>query len=205
MAHFEELYPGRFLKGPTLSEPRTIRIRKLVGEALEGDDGTKKPKAILKYVGKDGEGEMVCCKTNAMLIAQMFGADHTKWEGKLITLHFDPEVRFGNEKPGGIRVLGSPELTKAMTVRLKRPRRKKEDVFLLQPTGKAAQAKAESASTAPPTAPESEAARFCRLMTAAQDVTALDRIIEDARATLKGADLHSAEQYAVDRRAALGA
>lgn len=60
-------------------------------------------------------------------------------------------------------------------------------------------------SADPPTPPESDGARFCRLLTAAQDVATLDRIMDDARATLKGADLHSAEQYAIDRRAALGA
>lgn len=56
-----------------------------------------------------------------------------------------------------------------------------------------------------PTTPESDGARFCRLLTAAQDVATLDRIMDDARATLKGADLHRAEQYAIDRRVALAA
>lgn len=132
MPHFEELYPGRFLKGVTLAAPKTIRIAAFVPEALEGDDGTKKQKAILKYKAKDGEGEMVCCKTNAALIAAMYGTDHSQWVGKLVTLHFDASVRFGSEKPGGIRVLGSPDLKQTMTVEIKRPRRKKPDIFVLQ-------------------------------------------------------------------------
>ena len=89
----------------------------------------------------------------------------------------------------------------------KRDGEKGEETSKLQKALAAQEAKKPkpAPAAAPPAPPESEAARFCRLMTAAQDVTALDRIIEDARATLKGADLHSAEQYAVDRRAALGA
>lgn len=89
----------------------------------------------------------------------------------------------------------------------KRDGEKGEETSKLQKALAAQEAKKPkpAPAAAPSAPPESEAARFCRLMTAAQDVTALDRIIEDARATLKGADLHSAEQYAVDRRAALGA
>lgn len=135
MPHFEELYPGRFLKGVTLAKPKTIRITAFAPEALENDDGKKVPKAILKYRDKDGEGEMVCCKTNAALIAAMYGPDFSTWPGKLVTLHFDTSVRFGAEKPGGIRVLGAPELAKALEVTIKRPRRKKPEVYLLQPTG----------------------------------------------------------------------
>lgn len=56
-----------------------------------------------------------------------------------------------------------------------------------------------------PAQQESDGARFYRLLSEAQDTAALDRVMDDARATLKGADLHSAEQYAIDRRAALGA
>jgi hypothetical protein len=135
MPHFEELYPSRFLKGVTLAKPKTIRIVSFAPEALENDDGKKVPKAILKYKDRDGDGEMVCCKTNAALIAAMYGPDFSTWPGKLVTLHFDQSVRFGSEKPGGIRVLGSPDLPKPLEVTIKRPRRKKPEIYLLQPTG----------------------------------------------------------------------
>lgn len=81
-----------------------------------------------------------------------------------------------------------------------------EETSKLQKALAAQEAKKQKpAPAAQPSAPESDGARFCRLLTAAQDVATLDRIMDDARATLKGADLHSAEQYAIDRRAALGA
>ena len=81
-----------------------------------------------------------------------------------------------------------------------------EETSKLQKALAAQEAKKQKpAPAAQPSAPESDGARFCRLLTAAQDVATLDRIMDDARATLKGADLHSAEQYAIDRRATLGA
>lgn len=50
---------------------------------------------------------------------------------------------------------------------------------------------------------ETPAARFYRLMNEVQTIEELDRVLADAQATLKGADLNSAENYAQDRRAAL--
>jgi hypothetical protein len=64
MGHYEELYPGRFLKGVTLLQPKTIRIVEVVGDVeLEGDDGAVKSKAVLRYKDndkhKDKPGEIV--------------------------------------------------------------------------------------------------------------------------------------------------
>jgi hypothetical protein len=81
-----------------------------------------------------------------------------------------------------------------------------EETSKLQKALAAQEAKKQKpAPAAQPAAPESDGARFYRLLTAAQDGATLDRIMDDARATLKGADLHSAENYALDRRAALAA
>ena len=62
---------------------------------------------------------------------------------------------------------------------------------------------ADQAKKAKPAPAETPAARFYRLMNEAQSVEELDRVLTDAQATLKGADLNSAENYAKDRWAAL--
>lgn len=134
--HFDALYPGRFLKGVSLKGQKTIRIVEIFIDKLETDDNKKEPKAILRYKDKEGDGEIVWCKTNSQLAAQIFGTPVIEqWAGKLITIAFDPDVRFGAEKKGGIRVVGSPDMTGPMTVEIKRPRRKKLEVHHLQPTG----------------------------------------------------------------------
>lgn len=140
MPHFESLYPNRFLKGATLERPLTVRIVSVDGEMLEGDTGPK-AKAVLKYKTQDASGavvggELVLAKTNAVLIASMLGPDYKQWAGHLITVSFDPAVMFGSERVGGIRVIGSPELTKTLVVEVKRPRRKRPEKYTLQPTDK---------------------------------------------------------------------
>lgn len=135
--HFDELYPGRFLKGATLAGPQTIRIVSMGGEVLEGDKG-KQLKGVLKYKGMDADkkvitGEFVVCKTNAILISKAIGEeDYTKWGGHLITIYFDRGVMFGSEKKGGIRIYGSPELKRDIKVEVKRPRRTNPEVYTLK-------------------------------------------------------------------------
>lgn len=137
MPSYETLYPGRFLRGATLEHPITIRILSLGGEVLEGDDG-EKSKGILKYrAAGNVTGEIVLAKTNAILIAKMLGTDDfTAWAGHTITIANDPNVMFGKERVGGIRVCGSPELTRTIVVNVKRPRRKNPERYTLRPTDK---------------------------------------------------------------------
>jgi len=133
MPHFDELYPGRFLKGTTLEAPKVIKIDAIVGETLPGEDG-EKAKRILKYTAKDGPGEIVWCKTNAALVAAIHGDDWTAWIGKYVTVHHDPTVTLGGKAVGGIRVCGSPQLKAPKRVEIKRPRRKTPEVYMLNPT-----------------------------------------------------------------------
>jgi hypothetical protein len=134
MPDFESLYPGRFLNGKALDGPKTIRILGVAATDLEGEDGVK-AKCVVKYASADGHGEIVWCKTNAQLAAAIFAErDYTKWIGKLLTIHFDPTVRMGAEVVGGIRVCGSPELQSPREIQIRRPRRKRPEVYVVHPT-----------------------------------------------------------------------
>jgi len=166
VGHFEELYPGRFLKGVTLLAPKTIRIIEVVGNVeLEGDDGAVKSKAVLRYKDgdkyKDKPGEIVWVRTNAQLAAVALNEpDYTKWGGRLLTIHHDKTVTFGKEKKGGIRVLGSPDMKSTVEVSIKMPRRKHPIIYVLQPTGKTAAASKPATGTGPKTEQLAEVKRL---------------------------------------------
>lgn len=38
------------------------------------------------------------------VLANCWGADASKWSGRVVELYFDPEVSFGKDKPGGTRI-----------------------------------------------------------------------------------------------------
>lgn len=203
MAHYKEFFPSRFLQSVTLSEPKTFRILAIHGEELESDGGKKDSKAIVKYRDEKGEGELVFNKTNCALMEAMTGTpDPQKWVNALVTVHHDPSVTRGAELTGGLRVCGAPWLKQTMRVEIKRPRRKKPDIFFLNPTATPGR---KPASQGQPMASETPSARFLRLLTDATDIATLDRVLSDAEATLPAGEFKSAQAFADTRRAALGA
>lgn len=65
--------------------------------------------------------------TNLRLIVIGWGQDDTAWVGRRIKLDLDPEVRFGGEKVGGIRVTALSDLEQPYTVKLPTTRGKKAE------------------------------------------------------------------------------
>jgi len=168
MPDLELLYPGRFLKGPQIPEspPTRIEILEVGTELFESDEpakaGKKKKdtKGIITAKMRDpvtgvvGPKEIVWCKTNALLTAQIYGRNTDEWIGKTVFIHFRPDVKFGSETPGGIRVCGAPAsvLPRSVPVTIKRPHRKPE-VYTLRPIGPAAP-RAEAPAAEPATPPD---------------------------------------------------
>lgn len=134
MADYSVLYPGRFLKKESLPAPKVIRIVAINTSVLEGEKGAEQ-KVVLKYKAADGEGEIVWNKTNAALTAAVLDErDYDKWIGRLLTIYNNPTIDLAGKKVGGIRVFGSPEMKAPKTIEIKRPRRKKGEVYELVPT-----------------------------------------------------------------------
>ena len=114
---FDALYPGRFLKaGLFEGKCVTLTIKDVNLEELEGDDG-KKVKAIIAFA--ETEMQLVTCKTNGLSIKAMFGNNLGDWVGKRVTLF--PST--WNGEPA-IRVWGSPDIEKDITISIVLPRKK---------------------------------------------------------------------------------
>jgi hypothetical protein len=115
---FDQLYPGRFLKaGELLGKKVTVTITDVDLEELQGDDGTKKAKAILSF--KETEKKLVTCKTNGVCLREMFGRKIPEWVGKRVTLFPDT----WNGEPC-IRIWGSPDLERDFEVEITLLRRR---------------------------------------------------------------------------------
>jgi hypothetical protein len=150
MPDYSVLYPGRFMKKEALEHPKVIRITDVKQIVLEGEKGAE-GKVVLYYKAADGIGEIVWNKTNAELTWHALGERVTeKWVGRLLTIYNNPNVDLAGKKVGGIRVYGSPEMAAAKTVEVKRPRRKKPEVYPLTPTDMKGNATATGAKVAKP-------------------------------------------------------
>lgn len=115
---YDELYPGRFLRAGLLKGQKvTLTIKDVDLEALEGDDGKPKQKAIVSF--EERPTQLVACKTNGFCIKSMFGPSLAAWIGKRVTLF---ESQWNGEPC--IRVWGSPDIAAEMKVTVALPRRR---------------------------------------------------------------------------------
>lgn len=104
---YEAAFPGRFLKAALFSgKTVTLTIAKAYMEVLEGDKG-KENKLILGFAGKDME--LVCNKTNALCLKEMFDNKISNWVGKRVAF-MPTKVAFGPKQVDAIRVAGSPDI-----------------------------------------------------------------------------------------------
>lgn len=158
--HYQALLVGNFIKAgefgtgeipaqPTWTISR-VALEKLESIAMadtESATGKLKTKGIV-YFKEIGQG-WVLNRTNIMCLVEMWGADTDGWVGKRVTL-FAADVRVGPKMDKGIRIKGSPDLTREVTVSVKLPRRKPIPMKLV-PT------KANGAASAHPVPPPDEA------------------------------------------------
>jgi hypothetical protein len=79
---------------------------------LELDADVKgKIKDLLHFA--DDDRSLVLNPTNARQIARLHGDNPDNWRGKWITLHYDPDVMYQDQKVGGIRVRNTVPATPA--------------------------------------------------------------------------------------------
>lgn len=95
----------------------TVKVRDYELKMLEQEDGTTAARMVFWFEGK--EKGWVSNKTNNLCLEAMFGAPRDVI-GKRITIHAETAE---NGKPG-IRVVGSPDLTRDLKLKIKLPKRK---------------------------------------------------------------------------------
>lgn len=141
--HYGAMLVGQFLKAAefgtgTIPAQPTFTIANVVLEKLEsvavGDnEGSSKMKTKGVVYFREVDRGWVLNRTNAECLAAIFGKETNDWIGKRVTL-FAADVRVGAKMDIGIRVKGSPDIAKEVTVSVKLPRRKPIPMRLI-PTG----------------------------------------------------------------------
>lgn len=141
-----EFGTGEFPMQPTWTISR-VALEKLESISMNDTDGAAgklKTKGII-YFKEIGTG-WVLNRTNILCLVEMWGTDTDAWVGKRVTL-YRADVRVGAKMDVGIRIKGSPDITKEVTVMVKLPRRKPIPMTM-HPTGSATAALATALAAA---------------------------------------------------------
>jgi hypothetical protein len=125
---FDQLFPGRFLKaGEFQGRAVTLTITAVALEDLPQEKGGDRAKGIVSFA--ESKRQLVLNRTNGECIKAMFGRNTDDWIGKRVTLYPAPY-----EGDIAIRVKGSPDIEKNLTVEIKLPRKRPYNVTLEKTT-----------------------------------------------------------------------
>ncbi len=122
---WDQLYPGRFLKGSELIGPTaklTLVISGVHVELLQGQDGPR-VKGVLSF--RDETRQLPLSKTVGICLREMFGRQLAAWRGKAVTFFQGS----WNGEPA-VRVWGSPDIDADMKCVIALARRKPTTVTL---------------------------------------------------------------------------
>ena len=127
---YEAMFPGRFLKAADLAGREvTLTVERIEMSDLEEDDGEKKQRGIMRFVGK--KKGLLMGRTNGEACRAMWGRDMDGWAGKRVTIGPDVVKEKGQffGEPC-IRVHGSPDLDGPVSFELRLKKRKPRMVTL---------------------------------------------------------------------------
>lgn len=177
--NYDELFPGRFLKaGLFVGKNTTFTVRDYDVEKLPQDDNKEKTRGIISF--RETELQLALNSTNGQCLKAMFGATLANWVGKRVTFCAEKD-----RDPGGggmvdaIRVFGSPDIDRDMSIEVKLPRRKPKTRTLkcTRESGRAAPQAKQNPTTSKPAGDMEDA--IARLVNAPSDE--LDMIADELR------------------------
>lgn len=85
----------------TVDQQFLVTIRQVKTEEIKSDRGTE-IRGVVHF--EEDIKPLILNVTNGKAIAKLYGKQVEGWTGKQITLYFDPSVKFGRERVGGVRV-----------------------------------------------------------------------------------------------------
>jgi hypothetical protein len=102
MPKIGDIYPSKYLKDSDLTTPLLLTIKRVTIEDVgRGSDRDTKPVIHFEETAK----MLTVNKTNAKRVEKITGSDDTdNWPGKKIVVYWDPDIEFGGEIVGGVRI-----------------------------------------------------------------------------------------------------
>jgi AraC-like DNA-binding protein len=104
-----DAFPSQYVsQADVQSRDLTVTIASIkMDEIRTGSESDGETKPVVFFREPDVKA-LVLNGTNWDSIADAYGPDSDGWIGKKITLYFEPNVKFGNKRVGGVRVRISP-------------------------------------------------------------------------------------------------
>ena len=178
IAPFIEAQSDRIVADDLIAGPQTHVVERVEGAVQEG-----KKRLIVRLKGV--EKPFMPCKGMARLLGHLWGPDAAKWIGNTMVIYRDPDVRFGADTPGGVRICAVSNIDKAVKVPI-RTSQKSVKTYEVSPIKQAEQTSDDARAKA-----EAWAAEHIGAVNVAATLDSLDAVITaGAKAVAKLAGAH---------------
>ncbi len=109
MPHMSEMFPSNYLKEFDVGDGQLWTVKSITHEEV-GRGENAEMRWVMRF--EETPKRLALNKTNAKKAAKVFGSENTEdWVGKQIVLYWDPEVVYGGDEVGGVR-LRAPKVEK---------------------------------------------------------------------------------------------
>lgn len=102
MAKVGEMIESKYLKQSDVHEDTTVTVEKVEKANVAKDGEEPEYKWLIRF--KEFKKPMVLNSTNIKRLARFCGDDTDDWVGKAVVLYVDPDVEFGGNVVGGLRI-----------------------------------------------------------------------------------------------------
>lgn len=98
----DDLLPSKYLKQSDVPEDSLVTVQKLTKVNVARDDEEPDYKWTIQF--KEYAKPMVLNATNIKRLGKALGDDTDDWLGGQVVLYVDPDVEFGGNQVGGLRI-----------------------------------------------------------------------------------------------------
>lgn len=107
--HWKKILDSNYLGGQDLDDGKGghktvhLTISKATNDTITGENGRKDNAPVVHF--SNFPKPMILNKTNSKVIEKLTGSPYIEdWVGLTIEVYYDPDVRFGKDKVGGVRI-----------------------------------------------------------------------------------------------------
>ena len=98
----DDLIPSKYLKQSDVSEDALVTVQALKKVNVARDDEEAEYKYVIQF--KEFTKPMVLNSTNIKRLGKALGDDTDDWPGGQVVLYVDPDIEFGGNVVGGLRI-----------------------------------------------------------------------------------------------------
>jgi F0F1-type ATP synthase alpha subunit len=112
-------YPSKYLQKTDFPAPRQVIVDTVAMEDVSLESQPTEMKPVLYFKG--APHGMVLNKTNANIMAVLFGSETTVWTGKTVEAFNDVTIQYQGQLTGGIRLRPIPQQAAQVDVAIRQP------------------------------------------------------------------------------------